>query len=135
MFTWTCLLIGCRGSQCYVMSMTFCVFPGLRWESNLINMININPVEKVFQLISGNLFFSDHWYQRRQFYDIDTWLLPSTEPTVPNSADKKASKCFGWRWSLFSNVIKKDQLQVLSASGQHCYRQCHWSKICFRLFI
>jgi len=31
---------------------------------------------------------------------MTSWLLPSTEPTVPNSADKKASKCLGWRWSL-----------------------------------
>jgi hypothetical protein len=34
---------------------------------------------------------------------MTSWLLPSTEPTVPNSADKKASRCFGVRCSLTGN--------------------------------
>ena len=31
---------------------------------------------------------------------ITSWLFPSMAPVVPNSANKKASKCLGIRWSL-----------------------------------
>ena len=31
---------------------------------------------------------------------IINWLLPSTAPTVPNSAERNARRCFGWRCNL-----------------------------------
>jgi len=37
---------------------------------------------------------------------IISWLLPSTEPLVPNSANKKSNKCFGWRCNVLHISVK-----------------------------
>lgn len=37
-----------------------------------------------------------------------SWLFPSTDPLVPNSAKRKSNKCFGNRWSLGKNFISQE---------------------------
>lgn len=35
-----------------------------------------------------------------------SWLLPSTDPLVPNSAKRKSNRCLGWRWSILQISVK-----------------------------
>ena len=39
---------------------------------------------------------------------IINWLLPSTAPTVPNSAERNARRCFGWRCNLKIHIVIMD---------------------------
>ena len=64
---------------------------------------------------------------------ITSWLLPSIEPLVPNSANKNARRCLGWRcnlkrkWNNINRIFHGNLTKLLKTSLSSLF--CNYSAV------